>query len=295
MSNNIQQYGRQYILTIGNEKESIQITNLRITFSITHTHDKTPNKAKISVFNLNPSHRGQIASGNYNKVILAVGYGTLANCRVLYAGQITKPLVVRSGLDFIQELTCDDGATAYRNAFINVTLSAGSTHDDVIGQCVDTMDDVTPGNVGLPSDVTLTRGKVCYGPTRAVLAQVADHHGADWSIQNGTLHILHPDYCLPGEGALISEETGMLGSPRASDNGLEVSCLLRPEIIVGSLVRIKSIVADYGGDYKVVGVQSQGDTHASRWECRMTLVNGKFKKAKKLKHKRKKKTDEVTS
>ncbi|MBD8242482.1 hypothetical protein IFT95_09775 [Pantoea agglomerans] len=284
----IKQYGRQYILTIGNSKESIQINNLRVAFSITHTHDKTPNKATIRVWNLNPSHRHQVTGGEFKQVALAVGYGSLENCRVLYAGQITKPAVIREGLDFILELTCDDGATAYRDTFVNVTLAAGSTHEDVIAHCAGEMTGITPGNIGLPADVTFTRAKVCYGPARHVMSQVVDHHGADWMIQNGELHVLHPDYCLPGEGALLNEASGMLGSPKPTDRGLEVSCLLRPEITVGSLVRVESIVVDYGGDYKVVAVKSDGDTHASRWESRLTLVNGKFKQAKKLKKRKKK-------
>lgn len=284
----IKQYGRQYILTIGNSKESIQINNLRTAFSISHTHDKTPNKATIRVWNLNPSHRHQVTGGEFKQVSLAVGYGSLENCRVLYAGQITKPAVIREGLDFILELTCDDGATAYRDAFVNVTLAAGSTHEDVIAHCAGQMAGITPGNIGLPGAVTFKRAKVCYGPARHVMTQVADHHGADWMIQNGELHILHPDYCLPGEGALLNEGSGMLGSPKPTDRGLEVSCLLRPEITVGSLVRIESIITDYNGDYKVVAVKSEGDTHASRWESRLTLVNGKFKQAKKLKKRKKK-------
>jgi len=103
------------------------------------------------------------------------------------------------------------------------------------------------------------------------MKQVAGHHGADWMMQNGELHILHPDYCLPGEAS------GMLGSPKHTDRELEVSCLLRPEITVGSMVRVESIVADYGGAYKTVAVKSEGDTHASRWGSRLRLVNGKFK------------------
>lgn len=284
----IKQYGRQYVLTIGNSKESIQINNLRTAFSLSHTHDKTPNKATIRVWNLNSSHRHQVTGGEFKQVSLAVGYGSLENCRVLYAGQITKPAVIREGLDFILELTCDDGATAYREAFVNVTLAAGSTHEDVISHCAGQMSGITPGNIGLPGTVTFKRAKVCYGPARHVMTQVADHHGADWMIQNGELHILHPDYCLPGEGALLNEGSGMLGSPKPTDRGLEVSCLLRPEITVGSLVRIESIITDYNGDYKVVSVKSEGDTHASRWESRLTLVNGRFKQAKKLKKRMKK-------
>lgn len=279
----MKQYLRYYILQIGNDKESIEISNLRIKFSIRHTHDKTPNKATISIYNLNPSHRNQIVNKQYSKVALSVGYGSPDNCRLLYSGQITKPKVLRQGLDYTTEIECDDGATDYRNAFMNVTLSAGCTHSDVLDQCLKTMTDVEPGVVGLDGDVTLPRGRVCYGKTHRFLSQICNHHFSEYSIQNGRLIILKADYCQPGEAVVLSQETGMINSPRVTNNGLEVTCLLNPSIQVGGIIRIDSIVDDYDGDYKVTSMESTGDTHDNDWTNKLTAVNGKFKKAKKMK------------
>jgi hypothetical protein len=281
----MQQYGRQYILQIGDDAESVQIDNLRVKFSIEHTHDKKPNRANISVYNLNPTHRNQVLAGKYKKIALSVGYGTLDAVRLLYSGQISKPRVERDDLDFVLSMQCDDGATDYRNSVMNVTLAAGSTHSDVVNQCIQTMPNVSPGVVGIDNDVTLTRGRTCYGMTRQTLSQVSDHHDADWSVQNGRLIILKSDYCQPGEAVLLNQDSGMINSPKATDNGLEVSCLLRPEIEVGGLIRIDSIVDDYDGDYKVVAIRSSGDTHGDDWTSQITAVNGKFKKAKKMKRK----------
>jgi len=285
----MQQYGRQYILQVGNESESIRINNLRVKFKIKHTHDKKPNHATFSIYNLNPTHRNLITQKQYTKVALLVGYGTLDDCRLLYAGQISKPKTLREDMDFVTELECDDGATDYRNAFMSVTLSAGSTHGDIIEQCLKTMPNVQPGVIGVDSDVTLTRGRVCYGSTRSVIGQIANHHDADWSIQNGRLIILKADYCQPGEAAVISQKTGMIKSPRVTNGGMEVSCLLNPMIQVGGLIRIDSIVDDYDGDYKVTTIESNGDTHGEDWTSVITAVNGKFKKAKKVKKSKKKK------
>ncbi|MDK9607117.1 phage protein [Lelliottia wanjuensis] len=281
----MKQYLRYYTLQIGDDKESVEISNLRVKFSIRHTHDKTPNKATISVYNLNPTHRNLVVNKQYSKVSLSVGYGTPENCRLLYSGQISKPRTLREGVDYITEMECDDGATDYRNAFMSVTLAAGSTHSDVLEQCIKTMKDIQPGVVGVDGSVTLSRGRVCYGMTRDVLTQVAGHHDADWSVQNGRLIILKADYCQPGEGTMLSQETGMINSPRVTNDGLEVSCLLNPSIQVGGLIRIDSIVDDYDGDYKVTSIESTGDSHDNEWTSKITAVNGKFKKAKKMKKK----------
>lgn len=279
----MKQFLRFYELQIGNEKESIIISQLRIKFSIRHTHDKKPNKAKISVYNLNPTHRNLITAKQYTKIALSVGYGSQDACRLLYSGQITKPRTVRDGLDFITEMECDDGATDYREAFMNVTLAAGSTHSDIVNQCIQTMSNVEPGVVGIDSDVTLTRGRTCYGMTRDILTQVSNHHDADWSVQNGRLVMLKASYCQPGEAVVISEGSGMINSPRVTNGGLEVSCLLNPSIQVGGLIRVDSIVDDYDGEYKVTGINSEGDTHSDEWQNQLTIVNGKFKKAQKMK------------
>ena len=279
----MQQYGRQYLLQVGDENSSIQINNLRVKFQIRQTHDKKPNRATISIYNLNPTNRNLIVQKKYTKISLSVGYGTLDSCRIIYSGQISKPRTVRNGLDFITEMECDDGATDYREAFINVTLAAGSTHSDIISQCMGTMNNVQPGVFGVDNDVTLTRGRVCYGMTRDVLSQIADHHDADWSIQNGRLVILKSDYIQPGDAVFLSQTTGMINSPRVTNGGLEVSCLINPELLVGGLVRIDSIVDDYDGDYKITSVERSGDTHGDEWTDTLTLVNGKFKKAQKMK------------
>lgn len=284
----MQQYGRQYILQIGNESESIQINNLRISFNIEHSHDKKPNRATFRVYNLNSSHRHQIVAKQYTRIVFSVGYGALDDTRVLYSGQITKPQAERSELDIVTVMECDDGATDYRKATMNVTMAAGSTHSDILAQCVGSMSSVTPGVIGIDGDVTLSRGRVCYGMTRDYISQVTRHHDADWSIQNGRLIILKADYCQPDEAVVLSQSTGMINSPRVTNGGLEVSCLLNPEIQVGGLIRVDSIIDEYDGDYKVVVVRSAGDTHGDQWSSDITAVNGEFKKAQKMKKPKKK-------
>ncbi len=278
------EYARQYRLQIGSGEDALLIDSLRLVFSITHSNNAKPNNASIKIYNLSRNTVNNILDGvndRYHHLTLSVGYGDLNATRVLFSGQVTKGSISRSGTDSLLVLTCDDGATDYRNAFINTTLSAGCRHSDILAQCQATMPGVTPGLLGIDNDVALPRGRTCYGMTRHVLNQLAAHHNADWSIQNGSLIFMGNHYVRPGEPILISQQTGMLNAPKVADNGgLEVTCLLRPEIQIGSRVRLDSIIDAYDGDYKVLKIASAGDTHDSQWQSTLTLESGVFTASK---------------
>ncbi len=69
----MKQFGRQLRLILGNAQESLTVDALRVTFEISKTLSSEPNPATISVYNLNASHRNALASGQFNRVSLAVG------------------------------------------------------------------------------------------------------------------------------------------------------------------------------------------------------------------------------
>lgn len=49
----------------------------------------------------------------------------------------------------------------------------------------------------------------------------------------------------------ISRTTGMVGSPKKSNEGLEVTTLCNPHYRIGSLVRIEFMLTEYNGDNKI--------------------------------------------
>jgi hypothetical protein len=286
----MQEYGRQYVLRIGKDDDALVINNLRIMFKLKHTSDKKANSATITVYNLSQDTVNNMLKGvadRYHQISLSTGYGDLNDVRQIYAGQITKAVTSKGSGDAVVDstlvLTCDDGGTAARNAMMSATFVAGSCHSDILKVCATTMTGVQPGLLGIASDVVLSRGRVCYGMTRHILSQIASHHDADWSIQHGCLTLMARDYVCPGEAIVLNQQTGMINAPRVTDAGLEVTCLLRPEIVIGTLVRVDSINDYYDGDYKVVSIASDGDTHDNLWQNTLTLTNGKFKPASKLK------------
>ncbi|MBP6018803.1 MAG: hypothetical protein KA735_04875 [Burkholderiaceae bacterium] len=280
----MKQFGRRWRLEIGSKTDGIEIEGLRVAFEITKSIDAKPNLGKIDVWNLNRDNMNRILSGELNLVKLWVGYDTL---RVIYAGDIVKKRVKRDDLDFITLLDCGDGHVDYQNSLMTVTLAAGSTERDALEAAAKTMKNTRPGAIDLPNARALPRARVLTGNARNVLGRVAANNNADWSVQDGELVMIPADKVLPGEAVFLSQETGMIGSPEATDNGLELACLCNPELRVGGLVRVESILEYFNGDYKIVHLQHAGDGIGGDWLSKITVIGGKFQKIEKPKGKNK--------
>ncbi|MBS6673455.1 MAG: hypothetical protein KH259_05025 [Haemophilus paraphrohaemolyticus] len=285
----MRQFGRQFQLDIIGKSDTLVINNLRISFDIDKTINEKPNPATIRVWNLNRSHLNQILSGAFDKVALSVGYQTLTQ---IYSGDITKASVQRHDLDFILTLECADGFRAYTQARITSTLKSGSNDEQILTELSKTLPNVNLGTVEVTNKRQLPRGKVMNGDTRELLNRLARNSGADWSIQDGELVFLPKNKVLKAEAILISQETGMVNAPEHTDDGLELQCLLNPQLVIGGLVEVKSILDYFNGQYKVVKLLHSGDAMEGDWLSKMTVVGGQFQPVEKDKSE---KNDKTTS
>lgn len=269
----MRQFGRQFQLNIIGKSETLVVNNLRISFEINKTINEKPNPATIRVWNLNRSHLNQILSGEFDRVALSVGYQTLSQ---IYSGDITKARVQRHDLDFVLTLECADGFKAYTQARITSTLKSGSDDTQILAELQKTLPNVNVGTVEVTNKRKLPRGKVMNGDTRTLLNRLAKNNKADWSIQDGELVFLPQNKVLKTEAFLISQETGMINAPEHTDDGLELQCLLNPQLAVGGLVEVKSILEHFNGQYKVVKLLHSGDAMEGDWLSKMTVVGGQF-------------------
>lgn len=285
----MRQFGRQFQLDIIGKSDTLVINNLRISFDIDKTINEKPNPATIRVWNLNRSHLNQILSGAFDKVALSVGYQTLTQ---IYSGDITKASVQRHDLDFILTLECADGFRAYTQARITSTLKSGSNDEQILTELSKTLPNVNLGTVEVTNKRKLPRGKVMNGDTRELLNRLARNSGADWSIQDGELVFLPKNKVLKAEAILISQETGMVNAPEHTDDGLELQCLLNPQLAIGGLVEVKSILDYFNGQYKVVKLLHSGNAMEGDWLSKMTVVGGQFQPVEKDKSE---KNDKTTS
>ncbi|MFC1135764.1 hypothetical protein ACFGZY_10970 [Pasteurella multocida] len=276
----MKQFGRQWKVELSNDNETLIIEQLRVSFEIDKTINEKPNPAKISIWNLNRTHINQALSQSFKKLTLLVGYHEL---RTIYSGDINKIKVRRDGLDFILDIECSDGFKAYTESRVSSTLKKGATDEQIIKEIQKTMPQVNESAVDIPNKRQLPRGRVMNGDSREVLNRIARNNNADWSIQDGSLVFLPKDKVLNDDVILLSQETGMLGMPEQTDDGLELSCLLNPALQIGGLVNVKSILEYFNGEYKIVKLSHSGDGLGGDWVSKLTVIGGKFKKVEKKK------------
>ncbi|HCL3993290.1 hypothetical protein ACEOPL_05035 [Pseudomonas aeruginosa] len=263
-------YGRRYRLELSKVDEYLVVEKLRIAFELTKSADSAPNEIKVSIWNLSRERIDQLLRGDFQSARLWAGYEEL---RLLFLADIIKVGVKREGLDWIVELECGDGDRDYHQSYVSQTLSAGTSREQMVGVALASMPDTSAGQLELPRPQRLPRARVLFGPTRDVLTDLAGWQDADWSIQDGQLQMLPRDRVLDDELILLSEETGMLGSPQLGDDGLTITCLLNPALRVGGQVRLVSRLDWLNGDYKIVRIYYKGDALEQDWKSTVTVVN----------------------
>lgn len=277
-------YGRYYQLIVGNDKESKIITDLNIDFEITKTLTSEPNPATFTITNLNRSTQALLVDKKYDRVLFNFGYD--GEIKTLFIGWIDNAENKKESTETKTILTCSDGQVDYRESRIATTVSKGATDKDIVEQALKTMPNTSQGIVDIQEDRKLPRGKVLVGSTRNILKSVAKNHNADWSIQDGKLLILKNDSALANnEGFLLSEDTGMVGSPMRTSNGIEVRCFLNNVMRVGQLCRIKSVLSEYSGDYKITKLVMKGGTNSNECYSILEVQNGTFHEVQEVKKK----------
>jgi hypothetical protein len=139
---------------------------------------------------------------------------------------------------------------------------------------------------------TLPRGKVLFGMARDHLSDIAESGGATWSVgPDGRVHVIEYTGFLPGDPVVITSATGMIGVPEATQQGIEVNCLLNPNIKLGTRIQLDNAsinttqneqnlgLSTYSGDpeffastradgvYRVLVAEHEGDTrgHGDDW------------------------------
>lgn len=286
----VPQYLRQISLKIGNDTEALDLSDLRIRFSVRRGDVTTPNSADIRVYNVSPETARKSQLREFERVVLQAGYA--GNYGVIFDGTIKQ---VRRGresqTDTYLDITAADGDSAYNFAVMNVSLAAGSTPDDHLQACLQAMASrgITMGEKpNLPTN-KLPRGKVMFGMVRDHLDTLAKSTDTSWSFQDGQLTLIPNTAYLPGEAVVVNSATGMVGLPEQTQNGITVKMLLNPSVKIGRRLQIdnKSIQQyrygvgvldaernlwvnasakiDADGFYKVLVANHVGDTRGNEW------------------------------
>lgn len=290
-----QQYLRAISLLVSDDNlNGLDLSKMRIKFSVKRTDNMTPNTADIYIYNLEEQTALRIKA-EFKKVLLQAGYQS--NYGVIFQGNIKQVIIGReSGTDTFVNIQAGDGDLSYNFAVVNATVAAGATQGDQVAAAIQSMNagGVTAGHLGEFPTVQLPRGKVMFGEAKNYLRQVANNTEKNWSIQDEKVTFVPKKSYLPGQVVVLTSKTGMIGTPQQTNTGLNVKCLLNPNILVGGRIKIdnKSVelfkislsnaqqnaAANVGapltadGTYYVMAHEYEGDTRGGPWYSNLICV-----------------------
>lgn len=264
MTDQIEQFGRVCRLVIGKDGSGINFSGLRIRFNIKKTSDSKANEAKIELYNPNPEHVGLLLN-EWQDILLMAGYE--GNEQMIFTGQIRRATQRVDGADRIVLIESGDGEKALQNSTVNKTFTKGTTDDQVIHECQSCMGNPT-GHKDILDSKPRSRGKVVSGRASKVMDKVAVRNEAQWSIQDGQFLLLKGKNTRPNAVWLISDATGMLGSPeQTEEGGVKVCTLLNPAYLIGGVAKIEAIT--YQGGIRIESIEHSGDTHSTEWSSKL--------------------------
>ena len=259
----------------------LDVSNLRCKFSILKQLDETPNYSQITITNLALSTIAMIRPGD--RVTVEAGYQG-GNFGLIFAGDVVQPYVQREeAVDTDLILVCQDGDVYLNSAFTAKTLEKGATSQDVINACAQG-GNISQGKMTdkLSEQSPYIRGKVLFGKSSEYMKRAAYAVDGLFYVEDGEVNIISAEDYKAGEAVELSPDTGMIGDPSQTDNGVSVKCLINPSIKLNTLIHVnpdsirKKMLSKAGdttsdvaadGVYRVIKLSYLGDTHGDDWYC----------------------------
>lgn len=282
-------FRRRYQLLVGAEGEFLDVSlrddffnegnALRISFIVEHDYGGYASYADITVYNLREDNANKIFE-KYREVILQAGYPELYG--PIFKGQVinVQRVMLDDGTRGVR-MFCRSAAKELDTSFINTSFSPMVPIVDIIRACASVY--------GLPiqfvgdfSQLPLRAGgTVLHGDPKSYLQNFKKVYGFRFMVENGVMLIIKDGAVKEGDIFEFSARTGMKGSPRVTDIGVDVATALNPIVQLGNLIKINSLAPEFAfsgayfyeiprsigeGVYEVARITYIGDSHGQQWD-----------------------------
>ena len=280
-------FNRSYILKVETNYQSgvnehVDIAYpLTVEFTISRHNCAAANTAQFVVYNLAPSTRNLIYKDltdidiKYLRAIqFYAGYADqpgdlLPQC---FNGTIKQAYSQRSGSDFRTTIEAYDGMTSLGGVYqISRTIPGGTPQTDAIATLAT--------DAGVKGKITLSEKFNTFTKRAASfmgnpLDQMSQASNGGFYIDSGNAYALDVTDVVAGDVQVISEDNGLLGTPKKGEAYVEVDMLFEPRLKPSQLIQLVSATAPrFNGAYKVTGIVHRGTISGSMCgDCRSTVT-----------------------
>lgn len=254
-------FNRDFSLNVGGKKISTNgEETLRISFNVTKTLGKEPNKAEISIENLREETRALFQKKN-EEIELEAGY--VENTSLIFKGTVTTTNIERLPTGWVVSVECSDGGTQIRRARTNKSTRGKVSIKNVARGLVNDIG-VGQGNIADLPDLDFTNGFVSSGRADQQLEKVARKAKVRYSIQDGQAVFLEREQTRRGTVVLLSTDSGLVGSPQLGEKGfVTATAKIQPYLSPGYAFRLESRLIN--GFFRIERSVYRGDSWGDEW------------------------------
>lgn len=195
-------------------------------------------------------------SRKYIFMRLYAGYGD--NLPLIFAGYVTQCFSFKEGgsTDFITEIVTNNNGMMLDYEYINATFVKGTKLSDIIKYAT-ANDQYTHVGYITPDISPLKRDKTFIGQPLDLLKR--EYGGYSVYIDNDEINILGNRDVVPGEIQIISDKSGLLGSPKRSNAWVECDMVFEPQLRAGQAIALNSSTLPFlNRAYKIIQVEHRG-------------------------------------
>ena len=279
---------------------TIQLSGLRVAFSIQKSLAWSTNSGIIRIWNLSQDHRNLIKDYG-DEVTLYAGYQLEGGPQVIYIGDTTAVSHVYEQPEIVTILECGDGEKFINQLRVSISFAENSSAEQIIRSIAMQMG-ITLNIYAAPPNLIYRQGFKFIGMGKDALTLVCDKLGLQWSVQNNALQV------IPNNGTItlpiihVNEQTGMQGIPQrftykrldlyrpvvgsvspnqaptapsippCQPTGYRVNVALNTLIIPGSKIDLASTHLNFRGPYRVENVRHEGDTYGFLWQSNLEVT-----------------------
>ena len=325
------QFIRKVSLLVRTDADSfLDLSEFRIKFQSSNTDYENPNNLTVRIYNLSdetinkiktaisksslewqrivtaqqqPNSSQSINPNTYYDIVINAGYVN-GNYGVIFQGNVKQFKNGReNNKDNYLDIYAADGDFGFINGVINTTLAAGTTVAQQAQKLADSMPGVDiDGYSSAPAidqqHTPSLRGKTLAGMSRFYLRNLASRLNTSWSIENGKILMIPIKSYRIGEAVIINVNTGLIGLPEQTDNGINLTILLNSALRIGGLIKLNNAeipelsqsnpnqplkfdslsqvqansLISKDGIYRVYGIEHVGDTRGQEWYSNVTCL-----------------------
>ncbi len=248
-------YKRIVEVIIGDDDNADSISDLFIAFEIIKETSSKPAEGWIKIYNLNESTEARIFKRG-KRIRFLAGYDGIAN--LVFDGDVRKVEKDKSGLNRVTVITLGGNVFKTTSAEFVKSYQGPVSAKQVVKDALPSFSLIS-GTLSTIPDNLILNDFAWSGRTSDMLDRILRPSNIQWYEDNGVINF-SSNGGVPNDAVFVlSEDSGMVGSPSFTDKGIKVVSLLNALININSKIQPVSSVLQKpaSGDDKNARAQSK--------------------------------------